>query len=247
MNQDMSILSLVLHASWPVLIVMILLLVVFRSILVPVKAVIMNLLSIAAAYGVLVAVFQWGWLGSVFGIHDPGPVMSFVPTIIIGVVFGLAMDYQLFLVSGMHEARSHGQDSRTAVRTGFVHGAKVVTAAAIIMTSVFLGFAFSHLVMIRPIGFALAFGVLVGGIGVLERGQHREQQILVHGVGRNLQHDVRDGDLLVGVARGGVDHVQQQVGLGHRGAVCFAQHRDHLLFCESTLSHRLLWGWEPSS
>ena len=94
----------------------------------------------------------------------PGPLLSVMPIIIIGVLFGLAMDYQMFLVSGMHEARSHGEDSRTAVRTGFVHGAKVVTAAAIIMTSVFLGFAFSHLAMVRPIGFALAVGVLLDAV-----------------------------------------------------------------------------------
>ena len=87
-----------------------------------------------------------------------------MPIILIGVLFGLAMDYQMFLVSGMHEARAHGEDSRTAVRSGFVHGAKVVTAAAIIMTSVFLGFAFSHLAMVRPIGFGLAVGVLVDAL-----------------------------------------------------------------------------------
>ena len=111
-----------------------------------------------------VAVHQWGWLGGLLGVTQPGPLLSFMPIILIGVLFGLAMDYQMFLVSGMHEARSHGEDSRTAVRTGFVRGAKVVTAAAIIMTSVFLGFAFSHLVMIRPIGFALAVGVLVDAV-----------------------------------------------------------------------------------
>ena len=95
---------------------------------------------------------------------QPGPLLSFMPIILIGVLFGLAMDYQMFLVSGMHEAHAHGQDSRTAVRTGFVHGAKVVTAAAVIMTSVFLGFAYSHLVMVRPIGFGLAVGVLVDAV-----------------------------------------------------------------------------------
>ena len=107
---------------------------------------------------------QWGWLGGVLGVTQPGPLLSFMPIILIGVLFGLAMDYQMFLVSGMHEARAHGEDSRTAVRSGFVHGAKVVTAAAIIMTSVFLGFAFSHLAMVRPIGFGLAVGVLVDAV-----------------------------------------------------------------------------------
>ena len=143
---------------------LIILTLVFRSIVVPVVATAGFLLSVAAAFGVTVAVHQWGWLGSLLGVTQPGPLLSFMPIILIGVLFGLAMDYQMFLVSGMHEARSHGQDSRTAVRTGFVHGAKVVTAAAIIMTSVFLGFAFSHLVMVRPIGFALAVGVLVDAV-----------------------------------------------------------------------------------
>jgi len=122
------------------------------------------LLSVAAAFGATVAVHQWGWLGGVFDVTQPGPLLSFMPIILIGVLFGLAMDYQMFLVSGMHEAHAHGEDSRTAVRTGFVHGAKVVTAAAVIMTSVFLGFAYSHLVMVRPIGFGLAVGVLVDAV-----------------------------------------------------------------------------------
>ena len=143
---------------------LIILMLVFRSIVVPVVATAGFLLSVGAAFGATVAVHQWGWLGSFLGVNQPGPLLSFMPIILIGVLFGLAMDYQMFLVSGMHEARSHGQDSRTAVRTGFVHGAKVVTAAAIIMTSVFLGFAFSHLAMVRPIGFALAVGVLVDAV-----------------------------------------------------------------------------------
>jgi RND superfamily putative drug exporter len=143
---------------------LVILMLVFRSIVVPVVATAGFLLSVGAAFGATVAVHQWGWLGSLLGVTQPGPLLSFMPIIVIGVLFGLAMDYQMFLVSGMHEARSHGQDSRAAVRTGFVHGAKVVTAAAIIMTSVFLGFAFSHLVMIRPIGFALAIGVLVDAV-----------------------------------------------------------------------------------
>ena len=122
------------------------------------------LLSVGAAFGATVAVHQWGWFGGVLGVTQPGPLLSFMPIILIGVLFGLAMDYQMFLVSGMHEARAHGEDARTAVRSGFVHGAKVVTAAAVIMTSVFLGFAFSHLAMVRPIGFGLAVGVLVDAV-----------------------------------------------------------------------------------
>ena len=138
--------------------------VVFRSILVPLVATAGFLLSVAASFGATVAVYQWGWLGSVFGVDVPGPVLSFMPIMLIGVLFGLAMDYQMFLVSGMREAHAHGADSHTAVRTGFTHGAKVVLAAALIMTAVFAGFIFAHLTMIRPIGFALAVGVLVDAL-----------------------------------------------------------------------------------
>ncbi|NVM94343.1 MMPL family transporter [Arthrobacter wenxiniae] len=140
---------------------LILLILVFRSILVPVLATAGFLLSLVAAFGGVVAVYQWGWLGGIFDVPHPGAVLSFLPIILIGVLFGLAMDYQVFIASGMREAFVHGQDARQAVRTGFKHAAPVVTAAAIIMTSVFSGFIFSHLTMVRPLGFALAFGVLI--------------------------------------------------------------------------------------
>ncbi|MCW2132012.1 MMPL family transporter [Arthrobacter sp. VKM Ac-2550] len=140
---------------------LILLLLVFRSILVPLLATAGFLLSLGASFGAVVAIYQWGWLSEVFGVHHPGPILSFLPMILIGVLFGLAMDYQMFLVSGMRESFAHGEDARTAVVSGFNHGAKVVTAAAIIMVSVFAGFIFSHLTMVRPIGFALALGVLL--------------------------------------------------------------------------------------
>jgi RND superfamily putative drug exporter len=143
---------------------LVILMLVFRSLVVPVVATGGFLLTVGAAFGATVAVHQWGWFGGVLGVTQPGPLLSFMPIILIGVLFGLAMDYQMFLVSGMHEARAHGEDSRAAVRTGFVRGAKVVTAAAVIMTSVFLGFAFSHLAMVRPIGFGLAVGVLVDAV-----------------------------------------------------------------------------------
>ena len=134
---------------------------VFRSILVPLIATGGFVLSVFAAMGGVVAIYQWGWLGSVFGVHNPGPVLSFLPTIMIGVLFGLAMDYQLFIASGMREAYAHGQPARHAVMSGLRGGRAVVTAAAIIMISVFGGFVFSHDAMIRPIGFGLAFGVLL--------------------------------------------------------------------------------------
>ncbi|TYD00101.1 MMPL family transporter [Arthrobacter echini] len=140
---------------------LILLLLVFRSILVPVIATAGFLLSLLASFGATVAIYQWGWLGSLFAVSNPGPILSFLPIILIGVLFGLAMDYQMFLVSGMREAFVHGADPKAAVRIGFSHGARVVTAAAIIMVSVFAGFVFSELAMVRPIGFGLAFGVLL--------------------------------------------------------------------------------------
>ena len=140
---------------------LVLLLLVFRSVLVPLIATGGFLLSLAASFGAVVAIYQWGWLGSIFDVHNPGAVLSFLPIILIGVLFGLAMDYQMFLVSGMREAYVHGEDPRQAVRSGFDHASRVVTAAAIIMVSVFAGFIFAHLTMVRPIGFALAIGVLL--------------------------------------------------------------------------------------
>ncbi|WP_144123631.1 MMPL family transporter [Catellatospora sichuanensis] len=138
-----------------------LLLLVFRSVLVPLKATLGFLLSLAATFGAVVAVFQWGWLGDVFGVHETGPIMSMLPVLLIGILFGLAMDYQVFLVTRMREDFVHGATARDAVVTGFRHGARVVTAAAIIMISVFGGFVFSGETLIQSIGFALAFGVLV--------------------------------------------------------------------------------------
>jgi RND superfamily putative drug exporter len=139
---------------------LLILILVFRSILVPLIATAGFVLSLFAAFGATVAIFQWGWLGEVFGVHDPGPVLNFAPIIVMGVLFGLAMDYQLFLVSGMREAYVHGTPARLAVVAGLRGGRAVVTAAAIIMAAVFGGFVFSHLTMVRPLGFGLAIGVL---------------------------------------------------------------------------------------
>ncbi len=140
---------------------LVILILVFRSIFVPVIATLGFILSYFAALGGVVAIYQWGWLSEVFGVETPGPVLNFLPTILVGILFGLAMDYQLFLGSGMREAYAHGAPARLAVVQGFRAGRSVVTAAAIIMIAVFGGFIFSHSAMIRPIGFALAFGVLV--------------------------------------------------------------------------------------
>ncbi|MEU5869375.1 MMPL family transporter [Nonomuraea sp. NPDC047529] len=140
---------------------LLILIVVFRSLLVPLIATGGFVLSLFAALGGVTAVYQWGWLGAVFGVTDPAPILNFLPTLLVGILFGLAMDYQLFLTSGMREAYAHGAPARQAVTEGVRAGRAVVTAAAVIMISVFGGFMFSHMTMIRPVGFALAFGVLV--------------------------------------------------------------------------------------
>jgi len=117
-------------------------------------------LSLFATYGATVAVFQWGWFGDLIGLHSTGPILSFLPVILVGILFGLAMDYQLFLASGMREAYVHGSTAKMAVVEGFRAGRAVVAAAALIMISVFGGFIFSESAMIRSVGFGLAFGVL---------------------------------------------------------------------------------------
>jgi RND superfamily putative drug exporter len=140
---------------------LLILVLVFRSIYVPVIATLGFILSYFAALGGVVAIYQWGWLADVFGVESPGPILNFLPTLLVGILFGLAMDYMLFLGSGMREAYAHGAPARLAVVRGLHAGRAVVTAAAIIMIAVFGGFMFSHSAMIRPIGFAMAFGVLV--------------------------------------------------------------------------------------
>lgn len=134
---------------------------VFRSLLVPLLATGGFILSLLATYGALTAVFQWGWLGWLFGIHAPGPVLSFLPVILVGILFGLAMDYTLFLTTGMREAFVHGATARTAVVQGVRAGRTVVIAAAIIMIAVFGGFVTSESVLIKGFGFGLAVGVLL--------------------------------------------------------------------------------------
>ncbi|MFD0412595.1 MMPL family transporter [Streptomyces sp. NPDC127108] len=135
------------------------LILVFRSILVPVKAALGFLLSVLASLGAIVAVFQWGWLKDLIGLEQTGPLMSLMPILMVGIVFGLAMDYQVFLVTRMREAYVHGADARTAVEAGFRHSATVVTVAALIMITVFAGFVGSEDAMIKALGFGLAVAV----------------------------------------------------------------------------------------
>lgn len=133
------------------------LLVAFRSILVPLKATIGFILSVGAMFGALVVTFQWG----TFGLFEPAPIISFLPIIGLGILFGLAMDYEFFMNSSIREAYVHGKNAKQSVKDGFSLGAIVVAAAAIIMVSVFGGFMFSDDDIIKQIGFGLAFGILV--------------------------------------------------------------------------------------
>ncbi|QFZ20613.1 MMPL family transporter [Saccharothrix syringae] len=139
---------------------LLLLVVVFRSLLVPLIATVGFLLSLGAGVGVTVAVFQWGWLGPVFSAPQGNPMLSLLPVLIVGILFGLAMDYQVFLVSRMHEAHVRGLDPVEAVMDGFGRTAVVVVSAATIMTAVFAGFALSPSSLIGSIGLALTAGVV---------------------------------------------------------------------------------------
>ncbi|HEY1828100.1 MAG TPA: MMPL family transporter, partial [Acidimicrobiales bacterium] len=147
-----------------VLMSFILLAIVFRSLLIPFTAACMNLLSIGAAFGMLVAVFQWGDLGGVFGIGQTGPVEEFLPVMMFAIIFGLSMDYQVFLVSRIHEEYVKCGDNRTAVRNGLAATGKTITAAALIMILVFGSFILGGERVIKEFGVGLAGGVLVDAI-----------------------------------------------------------------------------------
>ncbi|RCW43519.1 MMPL family transporter [Paenibacillus prosopidis] len=139
---------------------LLLLMVVFRSLLVPIKAVLGFVLSLAATLGFIVYVVQDGHMGNLFGFHAPGPILNFLPIIVVGILFGLAMDYEVFLLSRMREEYKHTGNARRAVLAGIKHSGGVVTAAGLIMVSVFLGFMLSEEAIVKSIGFALAFGIL---------------------------------------------------------------------------------------
>lgn len=138
-----------------------LLMLVFRSFLVPLKAALGFLLTIGATFGITVAIFQQGHFADLLGVDTPGPLVSFLPILLIGILFGLAMDYEVFLVSRMREDFVHGAGAQEATVSGMGHNARVVTAAALIMTAVFGGFIFMPDPIIKSMGFALAIGVLV--------------------------------------------------------------------------------------
>jgi RND superfamily putative drug exporter len=147
-----------------VLLSALLLMIVFRSILVPLKAVVMNLLSIGAAFGIIVAVFQWGWGASVIGVDNTGPIISFFPIFLFAIVFGLSMDYEVFLMSRIHEEWEHRQDPTQAVTRGLALTGRVITAAAAIMVTVFASFMLGEERIIKLFGLGLASAVLIDAV-----------------------------------------------------------------------------------
>jgi RND superfamily putative drug exporter len=144
-----------------VIVSFLLLMAVFRSIAVPIKAAIMNLLSVGAAYGVIVAVFQWGWLGSFFAIGKTGPIDPWIPLMMFTILFGLSMDYEVFLLSRVREEYLRTGDNATAVADGLAVTARVITAAAAIMVCVFGSFVLGDLRALKLFGMGLATAVFV--------------------------------------------------------------------------------------
>lgn len=134
---------------------------VFRGLLVAVKAAVLNVLSIAASYGVVVAVFQWGWGGPALGVHGKVPIESYVPMMMFAIVFGLSMDYEIFLLSRVHEAWLRSRDAKASVAHALEITARVITCAALIMVSVFAAFIVSDNIVVKMLGLGLAVSVLV--------------------------------------------------------------------------------------
>jgi RND superfamily putative drug exporter len=146
-----------------VLLSALLLMIVFRSLLIPLQAAAMNLLSIGASLGVIVAIFQWGWFGGLMGVQQ-GPIESFIPVMLFAIVFGLSMDYEVFLISRMHERWVHTGDDQRAVQEGLALTGRVVTAAAAIMVCVFLSFMLGESRIIKEFGLSLASAVFLDAL-----------------------------------------------------------------------------------
>jgi putative drug exporter of the RND superfamily len=147
-----------------VLLSALLLTIVFRSIWVPVKAVLMNLLSIGAAFGLIVAVFQWGWGASLIGVDATGPIISFFPIFLFSIIFGLSMDYEVFLMSRIHEEWEHSKDATESVTRGLALTGRVITAAAAIMVTVFASFMIGEDRIIKLFGLGLASAVFIDAV-----------------------------------------------------------------------------------
>ena len=137
---------------------------VFRSVVIPLTAAAMNLLSIGAAFGVLVAVFQWGWLGPVFQVNRPGPIEAFLPVMLFAILFGLSMDYEVFLISRIREEWLKSGDNGRAVRNGLAATGKTITAAALIMILVFGSFILGGIRVIKEFGLGLSAGILIDAV-----------------------------------------------------------------------------------
>ncbi len=147
-----------------VLLSALLLTIVFRSVWVPLKAILMNLLSIGAAFGLIVAVFQWGWGASLIGVDATGPIISFFPIFLFSIVFGLSMDYEVFLMSRIHEEWEHSNDASEAVHRGLALTGRVITAAAAIMVTVFASFMIGEDRIIKLFGLGLASAVFIDAV-----------------------------------------------------------------------------------
>jgi putative drug exporter of the RND superfamily len=147
-----------------VLLSALLLMIVFRSIWVPVKAILMNLLSIGAAFGLIVAVFQWGWGASLIGVDATGPIISFFPIFLFSIIFGLSMDYEVFLMSRIHEEWEHSKDATESVTRGLALTGRVITAAAAIMVTVFASFMIGEDRIIKLFGLGLASAVFIDAV-----------------------------------------------------------------------------------
>jgi RND superfamily putative drug exporter len=147
-----------------VLLSFLLLTAVFRSLVIPTMAALMNLLSVAAAFGVVVAVFQWGWLGDVIGISRTGPIEAFLPVMVFAILFGLSMDYEVFLVSRIYEEWHARRDNRQAVIHGLAATGRTITAAAAIMIVVFGAFVLGGERVIKLFGIGLASAVLLDAV-----------------------------------------------------------------------------------
>ena len=140
---------------------LIILLLVFRSLLIPLKATGGFLLSIGATFGIITAVFQWGWAKDLFGFDTTGPILSFLPIMVTGILYGLAMDYEIFLLTSMRQAHVQGYKGDEAIIEGYARASRVVVAAAAIMVAVFAGFIFSEDPMVKQFGTALAVGIFI--------------------------------------------------------------------------------------
>jgi len=201
-----------------VLLAGLLLAVVFRSAVIPIQAAVMNLLSIGASLGVIVAVFQWGWLGGLLGV-TPGPIDAFIPVFLFAILFGLSMDYEVFLVSRIHEEWTRRRDASQAVVSGVSSSGRVITAAAAIMVCVFLSFALGDDRVLKLFGLSLATGVFIDAFVVRSLLLPAVLQLLgrrtwaIPGwVDRRLPHLAIDGEIVEEAHLGGAKPALDEAG-----------------------------------